>query len=198
MQHHGAPTRLLDLTRSPFIAAYFAFEQCIMEEGASIAIWGMNISYLKKRALEVLSQEFGEYLEQSKNLIDEDLFEKIFLQNNKRLVFPVEPFRMNRRYSLQQSIFVSTGIAEVPLMDQLNFLGEEMVKAVVKIEIPTQYKKEALRDLEQMNLYRASLFPDLDGYAISLRLRYDSRLPPEETMEEHLRKMADDEYPFFP
>jgi hypothetical protein len=83
-------------------------------------------------------------------------------------------------------------------MDQLNFLGEEMVKAVVKIEIPTQYKKEALRDLEQMNLYRASLFPDLDGYAISLRLRYDSRLPPEETMEEHLRKMADDEYPFFP
>jgi hypothetical protein len=169
-----------------------------MEEGASIAIWGMNISYLKKRALEVLSQEFGEYLEQSKNLIDEDLFEKIFLQNNKRLVFPVEPFRMNRRYSLQQSIFVSTGIAEVPLMDQLNFLGEEMVKAVVKIEIPTQYKKEALRDLEQMNLYRASLFPDLDGYAISLRLRYDSRLPPEETMEEHLRKMADDEYPFFP
>jgi hypothetical protein len=198
MQHHGAPTRLLDLTKSPFIAAYFAFEQCIIEEGASIAIWGMNISYLKKRALEILSREFGDYLEQSKNLIDEDLFEKIFLQNNKRLVFPVEPFRMNRRYSLQQSIFVSTGIAEVPLMDQLNFLGEEMVKAVVKIEIPTQYKKEALRDLEQMNLYRASLFPDLDGYAISLRLRYDSRLPPEETMEEHLRKMADDEYPFFP
>jgi hypothetical protein len=198
MQHHGAPTRLLDLTRSPFIAAYFAFEQCLVEENACIAIWGMNINYLKKRALEVLSQEFGDYLEQRKNLIDEDLFEKIFLQNNKKLVFPVEPFRMNRRYSLQQSIFVSTGIAEVPLMEQLNFLGEEMGKAVVKIEIPTEFKKEALRDLEQMNLYRASLFPDLDGYAISLRLRYDSRLPPEATMEDHLRKMADDDYPFFP
>jgi hypothetical protein len=198
MQHHGAPTRLLDLTRSPFIAAYFAFEICRMREGEHVGIWCINIQYLKNKALEILSEEFGEALHQSRNLINEVLFEKIFQANDRMLVFPVEPFRMNKRYSLQQSVFVSTGIAEVPLMEQLRFLGDNIEKAVVKIEVPTCHKNEVLRELLQMNLHRASLFPDLDGYAASLRLRYNSLKTPEEIMEQHLRKLEDENYPFIP
>jgi hypothetical protein len=198
MQHHGAPTRLLDLTRSPYIGAYFAFEFCWELEDQNIAIWGVNIEYLKKRSLEILSTEFEEALKNSKNLINENLFEKIFYQNNKKLVFPVEPFSMNRRYSLQQSVFISTGISDVPLMDQLQFLEATIEQAVVKIEIPARCRKEALRDLLQMNLHRASLFPDLDGYALSLRLRYDSKKSPEQSMEERLRKLEDERYQFLP
>jgi hypothetical protein len=198
MQHHGAPTRLLDLTRSPFIAAYFAFEFCPIEELHCVGIWGINISYLKNRSLEILSEEFGEDLKKTKNLINENLFEKIFYQNNKKLVFPVEPFRMNRRYSLQQSVFISTGISDVALMDQLHFLKENIEQAVVKIEIPGECRNEALRQLLQMNLHRASLFPDLDGYALSLKLRYESMKTPEETVQEHLRKLASDRYQFIP
>jgi hypothetical protein len=199
MQHHGAPTRLLDLTKSPYIAAYFAFEFCEeKEETGNVAVWGVNINYLKNKALDILSGEFGEALEQTKNLINENLFEKIFYQNNKKLVFPVEPFRMNRRYSLQQSVFISTGISDVPLMDQLHFLGKGIEQAVVKIQIPSQSKKEALRELQQMNLHRASLFPDLDGYALSLKLRYSSMKAPEEARQENLRKLTDENYHFFP
>ena len=198
MQHHGAPTRLLDLTKSPYIAAYFAFEFCEEKEDQNVAVWGFNINYLKNKSLEILSEEFGDTLKENKNLINEDLFEKIFFQNNKKLVFPVEPFRMNRRYSLQQSVFISTGISNVALMDQLHFLGKDMEQTVVKIEMPTLCKKEALRELHQMNLHRASLFPDLDGYALSLKLRYDSMKTPEQSIEEKLRKLEDEGYQFLP
>lgn len=198
MQHHGAPTRLLDLTKSPFIAAYFAYEQALMCRDEYVAIWGININYLRSRAVAELAEEFEEALEQTQNLINESLFEKIFYRNDRSLVFPVEPFRMNRRYSLQQSIFVSTGTSEEPFMDQLMFLGAGLPQSVVKIELPAWNRKEVMRDLQKMNLNRASLFPDLDGYALSLRLRYDSRKTPGEVAEENKAKLIDEDYPFVP
>lgn len=198
MQHHGAPTRLLDLSKSPFIAAYFAYEIAYAKPEHSVAIWGINVHHLRKKALELLADNFEDDLAQTNHLINETLFEKIFHRNDLSFVFPVEPFRMNRRYSLQQSIFVSTGIAELSLMEQLNFLGSDIEKTVVKIEIPSSFRNEALRDLLQMNLHRASLFPDLDGYAASLRLRYDSMQTPEEKHEEHESKLVDENFPFFP
>lgn len=198
MQHHGAPTRLLDFTKSPYVAAFFAFENCLCYPEQPTGIWAINVHYFRSRALEVLSQVFAEELKLSNNLIDEHLFEKIFYSNRYSLVFPVEPFRMNRRYSLQQSIFMSTGNSYEPFMKQLEFLGAEISKAVIKIQLPSLLQKEVLRNLQRMNLNRASLFPDLDGYAASLKLRYNSMQNPEEKIETQMQLLEDKNFKFFP
>jgi hypothetical protein len=38
MQHHGAPTRLLDFTKSPYIATFFAIE----ESDSDCAVWAID------------------------------------------------------------------------------------------------------------------------------------------------------------
>jgi hypothetical protein len=198
MQHHGAPTRLLDFSRSPFIAAFFSFEQCFIRNDVDVAVWAINYNFLKNKALEELETEFSTEIKENKRLINERLFEKLFHLNNRNLVFPVEPFRMNRRYSLQQSIFVSTGNSNENFLNQLKFLENDIGRAVVKIEMPSILHKQVIRDLQRMNLNRASLFPDLDGYAASLRLRYNSMKTPEETVEEHINKWENNHFSLLP
>lgn len=171
MQHYGAPTRLLDFTFSPFIAAFFAMENARTD----CAIWAISEDRLKEDIFEKMPTEFRKNHPHSD--IQPDEFSEIYSQNKIKCIVPVRPSVANKRYMLQQALFLSLGNSNEPFMSQLStyswpeYLGDH----IHKIVIPREVSDEALWDLNRMNINRATLFGDIEGFSVALRRRYELR-----------------------
>lgn len=169
MQHHGAPTRLLDFTYSAYVAAYFAVEQA--EEDC--VVWGIDGPWALQRSEELLRSAGKSNTDQMyKPFMDED--EKIAqsLIMSKPYVsaaWPVNPFRLNERLRVQQGVFLIQGDISRPFRDNLEALSKgRRSKHIVRIVIPKSKRTEVLKRLWSMDISRAALFPGLDGFARSL------------------------------
>ena len=105
---------------------------------------------------------------------------------------------MNRRYALQQSIFISTGNSYQTFMEQLEFLDDDLSKILIKITLPSKLKNEILRELQKMNINRASIFPDLDGYSNSLKMKYNSISTFDDLIKKHQDLIRNGQFEFYP
>ena len=159
MQHHGAPTRLLDFTKSPYVAAFFALEDAVSDA----AVYALNTP-----ALWSTTPAFDATM--SRDLIDPRTrgnFAKFFIGNRWPMLWFGEPSEMDRRLVAQSGLFVIPGVLDTPLDGILDsYPANEPL--IVKYVLPLSLRAEAMDALYRMNVTNASLFPDLEGLARSM------------------------------
>ena len=177
MQHHGAPTRLLDWTRSSYVALYFAMEND--SEGDS-ALWAIDLDWFEQRSNKLLCQQ-----KDSPGLSDFTVrckyVNQILLRDDNLLnLVSVSPLRLSERMLAQQGQLLcsvrhefsfSAGLLAMllspPIVDQ---------QVVSKVLVKKDRRIEFLEELRRMNIHSASLFPGLDGFARSLSVNLEIAL----------------------
>jgi hypothetical protein len=182
MRHHGAPSRLLDWTRSPYVAAHFAAVNAAPD--AKFMIWALDqvelVRLARKEIIERAPTLGGSLIDASDELRNWSWFvssranfNQLFLQQGDRppiIVAPVEPFHASERMTVQQGLFLCSSSLSLPFEQSLAWLlgRKEGKNILVRFEIMPQVRAPLLTELDRMNVTEATLFPGLDGFARSL------------------------------
>ena len=153
MQHHGAPTRLIDFTWSPYVAAFFALERTL----ADGVVWALNPARIdSSRAPQPVRMDPRM----------KGNFRRYFLRGTQHFIWMGEPHTMNQRLIAQSGTFAVPGAIDVPIEEILGDAEDENVLA--KIILKNAVRETGMRELYRMNITYATLFPDLDGLAKSM------------------------------
>lgn len=172
MRHHGAPTRLLDWTYSFYVAAYFAINRAKPRD--KCAIWAIDVDWLDDRATMSLPRASRQRWKDIKTSKEPDLLNRVF-RKQRRMVFLINPFRLNERLVIQQGVFLAPGDITKSFMDNLAAVAprSHLRKRFVKIEVSLTkgFLKQAYFALRSMNINEATLFPGIDGFSRSLSSR---------------------------
>jgi len=150
MQDHGAPTRLVDFTWSPYVAAFFALHNAVAD-AAIFACNRVEIENVKKLDIE-----------------KPGVFRKNFLSKPEPFVWMGEPHTMNRRLIAQSGTFLVPATLDQPIEGILAGYPNPKGSLVKFILSTSKVRDRGMRELYKMNITQATLFPDLDGLARSL------------------------------
>src|SRR6266446_2699427 len=165
MQHHGAPTRLLDYTYSPFVAAQRAIKEGKQEKDH--AIWCFNPHWMDTNFKTLFGEEKAKNHDDTR---DDTTFDPIYM-NVKSFVHQENPLLLNERLTIQQGLFLCPGNAGQRFLENVHAMnGWKSENNVYKLRLVLTHEERAVfaRMLKRMNLSSAALFPGLDGFARSL------------------------------
>lgn len=176
MRHHSAPIRLLDFNYSPYIAAFFAFNDKIPNEkeqsaGEFPVIWCFNTNWLRGALKEF--PLIRELIPDRDSARDDNSFQQLYMGSNPQpFVFAENPVFLNERLIIQQGLFLCPGDVSKSLEDNIKSLSswtnpDHIVK--LKFILSKEAHIVAIKELLSMNISYASLFPGLDGFAKSYK-----------------------------
>jgi hypothetical protein len=177
-QHHGLPTRLVDWTYSPYVAAHFATEAPDLHRDIDAVIWCVDYvrahSLLPTRLRRILAREEAqvftpELLGEAARSLPE--FDRLAA---KEFVVFLEPPSLDQRIVNQFALFSIVSSARADIGAWLR----RHPGVARRIVIPAAAKWEVRDKLDQANVNERVLFPGLDGLALWLTRYYAERPPP--------------------
>jgi FRG domain len=159
MQHYAAPTRLLDWTTSPYVAAYFA---CASHPNKDGVLWLVHTETLNSA---FQSSEAGKVLQDK--ILGSAFFDT---WDSPRLCTTQSTVRPDRMIS-QQGVFTICNDILADHADVIDAQIDPKLKPAkhLKLVIGSPFKMEILKHLQVMNISAAALFPGLEGLGQSLQ-----------------------------
>jgi hypothetical protein len=169
-QHHGLPTRLLDWTYSPMVAAHFATIE--RDAGADRAVWRLDwkavhhFFQLPERAL--LIQDLEGIFGQERAFTPWALFEP--RTRERQFACMIEPPSLDARIATQAATFTLCSDNRQSFDSFLEAIG--LRSALTRFVIPARDVGRLRDQLDLVGVDERRLFPDLDGLADYLRRYY--------------------------
>lgn len=167
-RHYGVPTRLLDWSYSPLVAAHFATRAAV--PGHDAAVWRLDWQRLHRAfglpEIALLSDDLLGLAGEGRTFTPWDLF----AGEGPRLACMFEPPSLDARIVAQAATFTICSDASQTLEDFLAEAGLE--EALMKFVVPAGLVGFLRDQLDLAGVEERHLFPDLDGVAASIRRYY--------------------------